>query len=198
MDSPPGSLIVVDASLENSRFLGRTAISEDRTNWTSNSSSNYVKIPKILFPSFDGTNPRNWIRKCSKYFNLNPMDDKQKLDMVIIHLEGKADTWFYDYQESNLSFSWDHFVLEVCSHFLEVGHENIIGEFNKLNQIGTVEEYQEQFEELKPFMITKFRTLDEEYFTMSFISGLKEEITKMVKMLSAISLKQAIYITKMQ
>lgn len=67
------------------------------------------------------------------------MEDKQKLDMVSIHLEGKADTWFHDYQESNTTFSWDHFVLEVCSWFLEVGHENFIGEFNKLKQVGFVE-----------------------------------------------------------
>lgn len=62
-DVAPGSSIMVDTGGDNSRFTGRMARSEDRTNWTSNSSGNYVKILKILCPSFDGTNPRNWIRK---------------------------------------------------------------------------------------------------------------------------------------
>lgn len=26
--------------------------------------------PKIEFPHFDGVNPRGWIKKCTKYFNL--------------------------------------------------------------------------------------------------------------------------------
>ena len=120
--------------------------SEERTNWPSTNTGNTPKKPKIVFPSFDGNNPRNWIRKCKKYFNIHPMDDDQKLDMVSIHMEGKADTWFHDYQESNDPFSWDQFVIDVSARFLEVGHDNIVGEFNKLVQKGTVEEYQENFE----------------------------------------------------
>lgn len=30
-------------------------------------------IPKLQLPSFDGTNPRIWIKKCSRYFSLCKM-----------------------------------------------------------------------------------------------------------------------------
>ena len=188
----------VDYGPENDRSNSKGYRSKKRTNWTATSSGNVAKIPKILFPSFDGTNPRNWIRKCKKYFNINPMSDEQKLDMVSIHLEGRADVWYHDYQESNATITWDQFMLDVCNRFLEGGHDNIIGEFNKLRQTGSVEEYHESFEELKAFMVAKHRSLDEDYYIKSFVSGLKEEVAKMVQLLSPTTLTQAIYMAKMQ
>lgn len=49
------------------------------------------------------------------------------------------------------------------------------GEFNKLSQKGSVKKYQENFGELKAFMVTKHSNLDGDYFISSFISGLKED-----------------------
>ena len=69
------------------------------------------------------------------------MTDEHKLDMVSIHLEGRSDIWFHDYQESHKTFSWEQFMVDACNRFQERGHENFIGEFNKLKQTGTVEEY---------------------------------------------------------
>lgn len=108
------------------------------------------------------------------------MTDYQKLDMVSIHLEGRADIWFHEYQENHKTFSGEQFMVNACNRFQEGRHENFIGEFNKLKQTGTVEEYQESFEELKAFIVAKHWSLDEEYFIGSFVSGLKEEIAKMV------------------
>ena len=120
---------------------------------TSSSIGNYAKQPKVNFPSFDGNNPRNWVRKC-KYFNIHSLTDVQKMDMVSLHVEGRSDTWLKDYQESHSNITWDRFVIELFDRFQEGGHANIIGEFNKLTRKGTVDEYQENFEELKAFMVT--------------------------------------------
>jgi len=54
-------------------------------------------LPKLEFPSFDGTNPRNWIKKCSRYFALCKIPDSQRVDVASIHLTGKAETWFASY-----------------------------------------------------------------------------------------------------
>ena len=64
-------------------------------------------------------------------------------------------------------------------------------EFNKLRQSSKVEEYKEKFEELKTLMIIRNQHLDEEYFVSSFISGLKEEIKTMIRMLKLATLSEA-------
>lgn len=55
--------------------------------------------PKIEFPRFDGTNPRAWVRKCERYFQLKNIDVFKRVDIASIHFDGKADDWFLDYQE---------------------------------------------------------------------------------------------------
>ena len=54
-----------------------------------------------------------------------------------------------------------------------------------------MEEYEEKFEELKTLMLIRNPKLDEEYFVSSFISGLKEEIKPMVKMVKPQTLSKA-------
>lgn len=61
-----------------------------------------------------------------------------------------------------------------------------------------MEEYQERFEELKPLMLTKNRNLDENYFISSFISGLKEEIKPMIRMLKPATLTEAFELSQWQ
>lgn len=83
---------LVETGYNNNRGSNHYIRSEKTNNWTTNSFGNQVKIPKILFPSFEVSNPINWIMKCKRYLNINPMTDKQKLDMVSLHVEGRADT----------------------------------------------------------------------------------------------------------
>ncbi|CAO2822844.1 unnamed protein product [Amaranthus hypochondriacus] len=39
-------------------------------------------MPKLEFPKFDGTNPNEWIRKASKYFELCKIGEDQKVDLA--------------------------------------------------------------------------------------------------------------------
>lgn len=71
---------------------------------------------------------------------------------------------------------WDEFAYNICSRFARGGHENLIGQFNKLLQKGKVDDYIRRFEELKTYMWTQNKGCTEEYFIESFLSGLKEEI----------------------
>lgn len=71
----------------------------------------------------------------------------------------------------------------MCRRFGEKTRSDVIEEFNKLKQNGTVEEYQTRFEELRSLLSLSHPYLDEEYFVSSFISGLEELIRLAVKML---------------
>lgn len=59
---------------------------------------------------------------------------------------------------------------------------NVIGDFYKLTQEGTLSDYQEQFEELRLMMLKINLMLDEAYFISSFISGLNEELRPIIKL----------------
>ncbi|XP_026396090.1 uncharacterized protein LOC113290721 [Papaver somniferum] len=131
--------------------------------------------PKVDFPRFDGVNLRAWICKCKKYFFLHQ-----------------------DYQEGKGAIYWDDFIIDVCTRFQELGHDSVVGEFNKLDQTGRVLEYQEQFEEVKALMLAKNKSLTEDYFIHSFVTGLKEYLRMVVQMFTPTTLQQVIFLARRQ
>ncbi|XP_039039693.1 uncharacterized protein LOC120177719 [Hibiscus syriacus] len=68
---------------------------------------------------------------------------------------------------------------------------DIVEEFTKLVQKGSVEEYQDRFEELHPHMLLKNPTLGEEFFVSLFINGLRDDIKHRVKALDPKTLSEA-------
>ncbi|KAL4339801.1 hypothetical protein GQ457_08G022490 [Hibiscus cannabinus] len=69
----------------------------------------------------------------------------------------------------------------MTHRFIEKLHADVIEEFNKIHQTSTMEEYQERFEALQPFMLQLNSHLGESYFISSFISGLKYIIRHKVR-----------------
>ena len=53
------------------------------------------------------------------------------------------------------SLGWAEFEEFLCKRFGNKICKDIVEEFNKIQQVGSVEEYQEKFEELKPLMLMK-------------------------------------------
>ena len=49
--------------------------------------------------------------------------------------------------------SWNEFVNDLCQRFSDRTYADTIEEFNKLSQKSTLDEYQEKFEKLKPYML---------------------------------------------
>ena len=96
------------------------------------------------------------------------------------------------------SLSWKEFEELLCKRFCNKICRDIVEEFNKIQQIGSVEDYQEKFQELKPLMLMKNPQLDEGYFVSSFISGFKEEIKPMIRMLKPTELSAAYEMAQLQ
>jgi len=128
--------------------------------------------PKVEFPTFDGSNPRNWVKKCAKYFNLCRISDDQKVDLALMYLQGKAETWFSSYILGRNHIVWDDFIVDLCARFRDDMGRQVVEEFNKLNLIGELDDYLEKFEELKALLLLKNPSLSNNYFVDSFIGGL--------------------------
>ncbi|XP_027183746.1 uncharacterized protein LOC113782033 [Coffea eugenioides] len=155
-------------------------------------------LPKLEMPMFAAGNPREWLRKCQKYFVNYQIPDNQKVEMVEMFLEGKADNWFQGVKLERPQLSWTGFSDLLCERFSGKGSRDVVEEFNKLQQKGAVEEYEEKFEELKTLMLLRNPKLDELYFVSSFFSGLKEEIRPMVKMFKPQTLAKAFEVAELQ
>jgi len=75
---------------------------------------------------------------------------------------------------------------------------DVVEEFDKLSQEGSVIECQMQFEELRALLWTSQSSLTKPYFVSNFISGLKDELRPMVKMMMPIMMKQVAEKAKLQ
>ena len=139
-------------------------------------------FPKVEFPLFRGENPREWLRKCIKYFQIYHVAEEQWFDVIEMHLEDKADIWFQGFKMGLSKLSWPEFEEGLIKRFGEVGQDDAVEEFSKLQQTSTVLTYQEKFEELKARVLIKTPGLTEPFFISCFLSGLSEELKISVKM----------------
>ncbi|XP_027122021.1 uncharacterized protein [Coffea arabica] len=155
-------------------------------------------VPRLELPMFNFGNPREWTRKCQKYFLNYQVAKSQKVEVAEMFLEGRADNWFQGVKLVRQGLSWGEFCEILCERFSGSNSRDVMDEFNKLQQRGTVEKYEEKFEELKTLMLMKNPRLDELYFVSSFISGLKEKIRPMVKMFKPQTLMKAFEVAELQ
>lgn len=148
-----------------------------------NATNNKITLkPKINFPNFDVADPRSWLRKCEKFFELYNIPEHEKLSYALVHLGEKVDVWFDSYMVIHRGrVTWPKFCVELCRRFGSVSHD-IVDEFNKLVQTGSVDQYHERFEELMSYMSIINPLLNEAHFVVSYISGLKMELKPLVKL----------------
>ncbi|PIN13524.1 hypothetical protein CDL12_13862 [Handroanthus impetiginosus] len=109
-----------------------------------------------------------------------------KVPLASVYFQGKAEVWFQNFIEGRSLPSWDELVVAVLERFDDVALELIIGEFNKLQQIGIVTDYFEKFDDLRAHMLMFDKDFKESHFVTSFISGLKEEIKGFVSVALAL------------
>ncbi|XP_026428893.1 uncharacterized protein LOC113324818 [Papaver somniferum] len=160
--------------------------------------SKFTRTPKVDFPRFNGINPRGWALKCNHYFHLHMFPDEERVDMDAIHFDSQVDPWFLNYQQGKESISWDTSTKDLCARYEDVAQDNYVGSFNKLSQNSSVEAYYDQWEHYKTFMVANNPTLPENFYTLSFISGLKEEIRTTIQMFKPDTTSEAFFLARMQ
>lgn len=90
-------------------------------------------MPRVDFPKFDGTNPRDWMLKCNNYFKIIPnIPYSKRVTLASMQFEGKAAQWYQNIAQKNLEFTWDQFLQLISAQFDELKENTIIPEFNKL------------------------------------------------------------------
>lgn len=69
--------------------------------------------------------------------------------MATTYLNDVGDDWYQGWAKMRGECTWAEFAAEFCERFGERGMTDVVEEFNKIRQNGSVAEYQRRFEELK-------------------------------------------------
>ena len=122
--------------------------SESSSNNGFSSSSNF-RGTKLDFPRFNGTDPTGWIYRAEQYFSLHNTFDVNKVPLASFHLEQESLQWYRWYIKAHEEPKCPDFCQLLLQRFRPSAFDDFTGALTKLHQIGTVKEYQTEFEKLE-------------------------------------------------
>ncbi|GJZ68601.1 ty3-gypsy retrotransposon protein [Tanacetum coccineum] len=102
----------------------------------------------LLIERPPGADPDAWLFAIQEYFTLLNTPVEQCLRIVGFNLEGATTEWFRWMSRNGLITDWERFVENVPDRFGPSKFEDPHGDLSKLLQLGTVEDYQRDFEKL--------------------------------------------------
>ena len=148
-------------------------------NTTNLESSPVCTIQNLMldFPRFHGEDPTCWIYKTNQFFSFHGTPEHQKVLMASYHLNGEALIWFQDSEQAGDST-----------------YDDPMEALTRLKQTTSVVSYKGNFEILS----NKIKRLSKSHKISCFLSGLKDEIRLLVRMLVPKSLNDAFGLAKIQ
>ena len=153
-----------------------------------------TRAVRLDFPKFNGEDPSGWVYRADQFFNYHQTNPHHRVLLASFHMEGKALVWFQDIEAAGGISSWEGFVRALQTRFGSSPYEDPMEALIRLKQTSTVEDYKSQFEALS----NQLRGLAESYKLSCFLSGLREDIRFMVRMLNPSNLHIAFGLAKMQ
>ncbi|GKE03510.1 ty3-gypsy retrotransposon protein [Tanacetum coccineum] len=118
---------------------------------------------------FSRDDPERWIFAITEYFSLLNTPADQHLRIVGFNLEGVVANWFQWMSWNGLITTWDRFVENVKNRFGPSKYEDPRRALSKLLHLGTVEDYQREFEKL----MNRVTDIPDSLLISFYISGLK-------------------------
>ncbi|OIT33226.1 hypothetical protein A4A49_63534, partial [Nicotiana attenuata] len=97
---PPHDEILGSAPVEGPLNAGMSSRSWLVENREAHGSKNlgHSSQSRVDIPYFEGVDLCAWLRKCETFFQHNNITDpQQKLEEAVLHLNGKAESWFFSY-----------------------------------------------------------------------------------------------------
>ena len=153
-----------------------------------------TKYSKLECPSFEGVNFRGWLLKIEQFFEADQTKEADKVRVVMMHLHGKALQWHQRFVKKHGALSevsWNQYITEMRSRFSDNELSDPMLELVSLKHSGVVEEFYEEFESLLNLL-----QLPEDYALSVFISNLKPEISKSVRLFQPKTLTHALMLAK--
>lgn len=137
-------------------------------------------------PLFDGEDALGWIVRIERYFSINGVEGDERMELVLVALEGRALNWFQTWEEHVCFPTWRQFREAVLRRFQPGVVKDPHGPLLKLKQTRSVLEYIEQFEKVSG----PLRDVDRGIMRSIFVNGLRGELQAEIKSLELNSLAE--------
>ncbi|KAA8542515.1 hypothetical protein F0562_023667 [Nyssa sinensis] len=131
------------------------------------------KFVKLEFPRFNGEgDTTSWICRVEQFFQFHQTPEEDRVPLASFHLEGGAQLWYQLLKQEEDVMTWKEFTDGLHARYGPTQFQDFFGELTKLQQVGSVRDYQTQFEKL----LSKVGQLPQNRQVSCFISGLKDSI----------------------
>ena len=91
--------------------------------------------PKLDIPRFNGQQPRMWMKKCMRYFELCRIPNENWVNLASLHMTDKAESWVCNYLAVRKNVEWNDFIIDLTARFKDSSSMNLVEQFNKLQKI---------------------------------------------------------------
>ena len=155
------------------------------------------KLTRLEFPRYSSDDPIEWLTRVKQFFEYQSTLESQKVSLASYHLEGKENHWWQwlhrAYQEEGKELSWSMFVEEIWSRFGLTNCEDFDESLSKIQQMGSLRDYQKEFERLG----NRVQGWAPKALVGTFMGGLKPDIANGIRMFKPKTLKEAISLARM-
>lgn len=156
------------------------------------------KTPRMDCPGFDGETPLEWKLKCESYFRVCRIDKEIWVDTAVVYFTGEAALWLQWTNAHLAAATWEEFVSSVCEKFSRREFEQLLRQFSRLRQTGTVAEYAAQFTVAMNNLIAHHSSWDPLYFVTKFVDGLRSDIRVVVMVQQPRNLESVVALAGLQ
>ncbi|XP_075666464.1 uncharacterized protein LOC142636214 [Castanea sativa] len=170
--------------------------SPQRTSLVNQSSSalSFARSVKLDFPRFSGDDPASWVYKANQYFGYYQTPVTKKLLIALFYMELEAMIWFQEAEEAGVFTDWDSLVQALHVRFGSSAYDDPMEVLTRLRQSSTVALCKVEFEAVS----NRIKGLSPLHKLSCFLSGLKDEIRLLVRMLNPSTLNEAFGLAKIQ
>ena len=175
-----GEKVVKETHDENKRNVNHDSID-------SNVGSKTHHIPKIDMRKFDGKDPATWILQMEQFFDLNNVQNTQKVRMATLYLEPNQFVWYQWLCSRKQFITWAIFTEELIAHYEDTKSNTFFSQLISLKQKGSIMEHIEEFQKLN----IRVKDIPEEHRIDVFIGSLKDNIQHDVRLWEPDSLEKA-------
>ncbi|KAL0533794.1 hypothetical protein IC582_028065 [Cucumis melo] len=126
------------------------------------------KFKKIEMPVFTGEDPDSWLFRAERYFQIHKLTESKKMLVSTVSFDGPALNWYRSQEERDKFTSWSNMKERLLVRFRSNKDGTISGQFLRIKQESTVEEYINLFDK----MVAPVNDLPERVIEDTFMNGL--------------------------
>nr|GEW43047.1 hypothetical protein [Tanacetum cinerariifolium] len=150
-------------------------------------------ISKLEVLKFTGVDVKNWLYKIQQFFNVEHVDDDDKVKLASIHFFDSALVWHQHFKKLNGNpVSWDDYQKDLLARF-NTDFEDHLSELKNLKCDSTIQKYHEMFE----LLLNKV-DMPEAHAISLFLGGMPQSISLPVRMFKAKSLSDTASLSRNQ